>query len=190
MNLRSLPKVTVVLLLICAISMAQLQEASAKPIFRYVEFNDERKWPGQTHTVSHGIVLRVVVALKEPHKQSMKADLILVDDNDDAWIRRMTRISTEGINEWHEYNLDTSNFNPGPYRLRIRAWNAAKPGVESEEVTWGDLYLSLQVQTTQSAQPPVIPGFPWEGIMLGLAGAVLVIISSRRRIITPSMKIN
>ncbi len=187
MSPKSLPKVAVVLLIICAMSMAQLQEASAKPIFRYVEFNDERKWSGQTHIVSHGIMLRVVVALKESHKQSMKADLILVDDNDDAWIARMTRISTDGINEWHEYNLDTSNFNPGPYRLRIRAWNSAKPGVESVEVTWGDLYLSLQIQSTQSTQPPpIIPGFPWEGIILGLAGAVLVMISKRRHIITPN----
>jgi hypothetical protein len=185
MNLRSLPKVTVIILLIFAISMAQLQEASAKPIFRYVEFNDERKWPGQTHIVEHGIMLKVVAALKEPHKQSMKADLILVDENDDAWIGRMTRTSTEGIREWHEYDLDTSNFNPGPYRLRITAWNSARDGVESEEVTWGDLYLSLEIKTTQTTQPPVLPGFPWEGIILGLAGAFLIIIRNRRNIITP-----
>jgi hypothetical protein len=169
-----------------------MSRVSGKPHFRYIEFNEERKWPGQTHIVPHGIMLRIVAALKEPNKQSMKADLIIVDENDDARIERMTRINTDGINEWHEYNLDTSTLNPGPYSLRIKAWNSARDetsehgGVESEEVTWGDLYLSLQIQSTQSTQSPVIPGFPWEGIILGLVGAVFVIINSRRHIFTPS----
>jgi len=183
LNPRPAVKVLAVVLLVCAISTAQLQESSAKPVFRYVEFNGERKWPGQTHIVPHGIMLRVLAALKEPHKQSMKADLILIDENGDARIERMKRISVDGINEWHEYNLDTSTLNPGPYRVRIRAWNAAGEGVESEETTWGDLYLSLEAQqTTQSQQPPIIPGFPWEGIILGLLFAIPIIIANRKRI--------
>ncbi len=181
MNPRSLLKIVMVLLFVCAISTAQLQEASAAPIFRYVEFNGEQKWPGQTHIVEHGTKLRVLAALKEPHKQSMKADLVLIDENDDARIERMTRISAEGINEWHEYNLDTSTLNPGPYRLRIRAWNAHAEGAPEEEVTWGDLYLSLQTPQTTQSQPPIIPGFPWEGSILGLIGAIPILVASRKR---------
>jgi len=171
----------VVLLFVCAISTAQLQEASAKPIFRYVEFDGEQKWPGQTHIVPHGTNLRVLAALKEPHKQSMRADLILLDENDDARVERMTRINSDGINEWHEYNLDTSTLNPGPYSLRIRAWNAHGEDAPQEEVTWGDLYLSLQAEQTTQSQPPIIPGFPWEGSLLGLMGAIPILIATRKR---------
>lgn len=181
MNLRSLLKVMLVFLFVCTISTAQLQQASAKPIFRYVEFNGEQKWPGQTHTVPHGTNLRVLAALKEPHKQSMKADLILIDENDDARVERMTRINTDGVREWHEYKLDTSTLNPGPYRLRIRAWNAHGEDAPMEEVIWGDLYLSLQTEQTTQGQPPIIPGFPWEGSLLGLMGAIPVLIAARRR---------
>lgn len=196
MNNRSLPKIILVILLVFTVSTAQMSRVSGKPHFRYVEFNEERKWPGQTHIVPHGIMLKIIAALKEPNKQSMKADLILIDENDDARVERMTRINTDGINEWHEYDLDTNTLNPGPYTLRIKAWNSAREdtsehgGVESVEVTWGDLYLSLQIQSTQTTQQPAIPGFPWEGIILGLAGAVFVIISNRRPMITPSKRIH
>ena len=181
LNLRSLAKIMVVLLLVWTITNAQIQEASGEPIFRYVEFNGEQKWPGQTHIVTHGTNLRVVAALKEPHKQSMKADLILIDENDDARIERMTRTSVEGINEWHEYKLDTNTLNPGSYRLRIMAWNAHAEGAPKEETTWGDLYLSLQTQQTTQSQPPIIPGFPWEGSIIGLIGAIPIVIATRKR---------
>jgi hypothetical protein len=174
-----------VFLVLCTIGTAQLQEISAKPIFRYVEFNGEQKWPGQTHIIKYGIMLRVVAALKEPHKQSMKADLIIIDENGDARIERMKRFSNEGINEWHEYDLDTNTLNPGPYQVRIKAWSAVREeqegiseGIESEETIWGDLYLSLQVSEDQT-QPPKIPGFPWEGVILGIIVAIPVIISRK-----------
>ena len=53
-------------------------------------------------------------------------------------------------------------------------------GVKSEEVTWGDLYLSLQASEAQ-APPLPIPGFPWEGIFLGLIGAIPIVIGRRDR---------
>lgn len=191
MSQKRLPKTIIVLLLVFAVSTAQLNRVSGKPTVRYVEFNDERKWPGQTHIVQHGIMLKVVAALKEPHKQSMKADLIILDENDDARIERMTRISTEGIYEWHEYDLDTSTLNPGPYTVRVRAWNAAREGVvESEEVIWGDLYLSLQIQTTtEGTRPALVPGFPWEGIILGLLAAIPILLAGRRRKVTIQTRI-
>lgn len=188
--MRDFRKVAVVLLLVCVIGMWELGDASGTvggdPSFRSVEFNGERKWPGQTHIIEHGVMLRVVAVLKEPHKQSMKADLILIDESDDAKVLRMTKIKTADENEWHEYRLDTNTLNPGSYTVRIKAWNMAlettedQEGITSKEVIWGDLYLSLQVQQTQPPLPP-IPGFPWEGTAIGIILGVAVIIMQRKR---------
>ena len=78
LRINSFGKIAVILILVCVIGSAQLGEVrgtvGGDPSFKSVEFNKERKWPGQTHIVQHGIMLKVVAALKEPHKQSMKAD--------------------------------------------------------------------------------------------------------------------
>jgi len=183
-------RLALALVLVFVLGAVQLQSATADdtyggdPSVRYVEFNGEQKWPGQTYIVQYGITLHVVAALKEPHKQSMTADLIFIDENGDSRVFRMTRFNTEGINEWHEYYVDTSTFNPGPYSVRINVWNAAAEetsthkAVTSKTITWGDLYLSLQVSGNQ-AQPAKIPGFPWEGVILGIIIAISVIISRK-----------
>ena len=185
-----LRKKFLILILVCAVLMAQPGEVrgvvSGDPSFLYVEFNGERKWPGQTHIVEHGIMLRIVAALDEPHEQSMKADLIIIDENDDARILRMKIIESSDEKEWHEYRLDTNTLNPGPYKVRIRAWNMAledtaeHEGITSEEVVWGDLYLSLQAQQA-TRQPPGIPGFPWEAIGIGSILAAVSVIMRRKR---------
>jgi len=151
-------KASIILLLACMVCTAPLTAVNAEPVFRYVEFNGERKWPGQTHVVEHGIILQVIVALEQPQKQSMTADLILIDENGDARIERMERINTDVNKEWHANDLDTSTLNSGSYTVRIRAWNAAREeeggtkAIKSEEVTWGDLHLTLETQqTTQSS---------------------------------------
>ena len=175
----------ILLLFVCIIGTTQLIEVDAKLVFRYVEFNGERKWPGQTYIVEHGIKLGILVALEEPQKQSMTADLILIDENGDARIERMERINTDVNKEWHAHDLDTRTLNPGSYTVRIRAWNAAREeeggekAIKSEEVTWGDLLLILEAQ--EMSQPsPRIPGYPWEANILGLLGAIPILIRGRR----------
>jgi len=156
------------------------------PSVRYVEFNGERKEPGETYIVDHGTTLHVVAALEESHKQSMKADLIFIDENDEARIFRMELENQQGIREWHQYYVDTGNLNPGPYRVRIRIWNMAKEaseehgGVTSKEIIWGDLYLSLKVQQ-QERQPPRIPGYPRESVLCGVILASAVILVRKRK---------
>lgn len=173
--------IVLVLLLVCVIGVSQLNEVRARPVFRYVEFNGERKWPGQTHIVPHGITLRVVAALEEPNKQSMTADLILIDENGDARIERMERINTDVNKEWHAHDLDTNTLNPGNYTVRIKAWNAAREetggekAIKSEEVTWGDLSLTLEAQQTTQETSRIL-GFPWEGIVVALYLAVAAVI--------------
>ncbi len=179
------------LVLVSVLGTIQMQGVAGTeggdPSVRWVEFNDERKWPGQTHIVKHGVTLHVVAALKEPHKQSMKADLIFIDENDDARIFRMTCFNTDGIYEWHEYYLDTATLNPGPYVVRIKVWNTKSEatedyeGVSSEEIVWGDLYLSLQTQQQVAPEAPKIPGFPWEAVAAGILLAVAVIVGRRRQ---------
>jgi hypothetical protein len=181
-------KIVAILILVCVIGLAQLGEVrgtvGGDPSFKSVEFNEERKWPGQTHIVQHGIMLKVVAELKESHKQSMKADLIFIDEDDNTRVLRMTKTRTSGENEWHEYELDTNTFNPGPYRVRIKAWNMPlettgdQEGITSKEVVWGDLYLSLQTQQVQP--PPLIPGFPWEAIGIGVLLATAALIIKRK----------
>jgi len=175
-----------VFLIICVLGTARPLESIAKPVFRYVEFNGERKWPGQTHIVSRGVVLRVVAALEEPNKQSIFTEFILIDKNGEARRERMKKLSVDGIKEWHEYNLDTGALSPGSYQVRIRAWNAPREetegydAVKSEEVTWGDLNLQLEGEQVQTSQLK-IPGFPWEASLPGLIAAAAFLISGRAR---------
>ncbi len=176
-----LRKIAVVLLLVLIVGVSQPSEVRAKPVFRYVEFNEERKWPGQTYIVPHGITLRVLAALEEPNKQSMTAELILIDGNNDANIELMTRINNDINKEWHAYDLDTGTLNPGNYTVRIKAWNAAREETEGEkaiksgETTWGDLYLVLGAQQTTET-PPRLLGFPWDGIVVAFYLVVAAII--------------
>ena len=166
------------------ICTSPLITVKAEPVFRYVEFNGDRKWPGQTHIVAHGITLQVVAALEEPQKQSITADLILIDENGDARIERMERITTDANKEWHMHNLDTSTLNPGSYTVRIRAWNAAREeeggekAIKSEEVTWGDLHLILETQqATQSSSG--VGGIAFGGTLVkGMTVALFLVVSA------------
>jgi hypothetical protein len=185
-GVNGLRRIAVVLMFVFMVGAAQLNEVDGKPRFRYVEFNGERKWPGQTHIVPHGTVLGVVAALEEPYKQSMTADLIFIDENGDARIERMERINADGNREWHAYDMDTSTLNPGTYTVRIEAVNAAREGngeqeeLESEKETWG--YLTLRLEAQQTPQPqPKIPGYPLEASIMGLLGAIFTLVYGRKR---------
>ncbi len=179
-------KTAILVFVLCIVCTAQLSTVKAKPVFRYVELNGERKWPGQTHIVTHGITLHVVAALEEPQKQSMTAELILIDKNGDARIEEMERTSTNENKEWHTYDLDTSTLNLGSYTFRIKATNAGREeqegekAIKSEEVTWGDITLILEAQqTTQSSSGTgriTFGGTIVEGITIALYLVVSAII--------------
>jgi hypothetical protein len=177
-------KTTILLFLICIVCTAQLGIVEAEPVFRYVEFNGERKWPGQTHIVTHGITLQVMAALEEPQKQSMTAELILIDENGDARIEQMEQTSKDQNKEWHTHDLDTSTLNLGSYTVRIRATNAGRAeqgdekAIKSEEVTWGDLTLILETQhTTQSSSGT--GGITFRGTIIdGMIIALYLVVSA------------
>ena len=177
-------KVSVILLLACMICTAPLTAVNAEPVFRYVEFNGERKWPGQTHIVEHGIMLQVIASLEQPQKQSMTADLILIDENGDARIERMERINTDVNKEWHAHDLDTSTLNSGSYTVRIRAWNAAREeeggekAIKSEEVTWGDLHLILETRQATNSSSEVGEIVFGETLVNGMTVALFLAVSA------------
>ncbi len=78
----------------------------------------------------------------------------------------------------YSYTLNTSTLVDGDHNIAVSGYdNAANMGTDYKSITTDNGITT----TTPPPPPPPIPGFPFEALLLGVAGAIGIILVIRRR---------